>query len=152
MRIRIEATDLPGRTCGPGGDFPGYTGIHVAVQRRGRRDELLGLHPGDAPRAEWTLECTAARTEGGVDLSGPHIQGRRGERFIYLSWGTVDAAGTFTLFRRAKLLLEAIPRETLEAAAGSGVLVGRLGLTDAKGNPLCARVVPPRIEWTATDP
>lgn len=37
MRIRIEATDLPGRTCAAGSGFPGYTGIHVAVQRRDRR-------------------------------------------------------------------------------------------------------------------
>ena len=109
MQIRIEATDLPGRTCGGGGDFPGYTDIHIAVQRRARRDELLAPHPGDAATATWTLECTAARTEDGVDLSGPHIQGRRGERFICLSWGTVDAAGVFTLFRRAKLLPGAIP-------------------------------------------
>lgn len=30
-----------------------------------------------------------------------------------------------------------------------GVLVGRLGLTDPKGNPLCAAVRPPVIEWSA---
>jgi Family of unknown function (DUF5990) len=29
------------------------------------------------------------------------------------------------------------------------VLVGRLGLTDPKGNPLCAAVRPPIIEWSA---
>jgi len=27
--------------------------------------------------------------------------------------------------------------------------VGRLGLTDPKGNPTCAAVRPPLIEWTA---
>ncbi|GAA2415017.1 hypothetical protein GCM10010191_26370 [Actinomadura vinacea] len=51
MRVRIEATELPGRTCGPGDDFPGHDGIHVGVQRRGRPGELLDLHPGDAPSA-----------------------------------------------------------------------------------------------------
>jgi hypothetical protein len=30
-----------------------------------------------------------------------------------------------------------------------GLLVGRLGLTDRKGNPLCAAVRPPVIEWSA---
>jgi len=45
MQIRIEATDLPGRTCGGGGDFSGYTDVHVAVQRRARRDELLATDP-----------------------------------------------------------------------------------------------------------
>lgn len=38
MQLRIEASDLPGRTCGSGDDFPGYTNIHVGVQRRERRD------------------------------------------------------------------------------------------------------------------
>jgi hypothetical protein len=31
-----------------------------------------------------------------------------------------------------------------------GPLVGRLGLTDRKGHPLCAAVRPPLIEWSAT--
>ncbi|MGF1429270.1 DUF5990 family protein [Kitasatospora sp. LaBMicrA B282] len=149
MQIRIEAFQLPGRTCGGGPDFPGYENIHVAVQRRDRRDELLDLHPGDAPSAAWTLECTATPTDGGVDLRGPYIQGRPGARFIYLSWGTVDEAGAFTLFRRAKLMLDAIDPETADAALRTGRLLGRLGLTDAKGHPLCARVRPPLVEWSA---
>jgi hypothetical protein len=37
----------------------------------------------------------------------------------------------------------------LDQALELGVLVGRLGLTDAKGNPLCAAVRPPVIEWSA---
>lgn len=79
----------------------------------------------------------------------PHVQDRLGRRFIYLSWGTVDESGTFTMFRRAKLLLDVIPADVLAAAARDGLLVGRLGLTDAQGGPLCARVEPPHITWTA---
>jgi hypothetical protein len=30
-----------------------------------------------------------------------------------------------------------------------GLLIGRLGLTGAKGNPLCAAVRPPVIQWSA---
>ena len=85
----------------------------------------------------------------GVDIKGPYIQGRPGGRFIYLSWGTVDAAGVFTLFRRAKLLLDAIGADVLDAAVQSGRLVARLGLTDAEGQPLCAQVRPPLIDWFA---
>jgi hypothetical protein len=149
VRIHIEASDLPGRTCPPGAGFPGYSGIHVGVQRRDRRDELLGLHPGDATSAAWTLECVATPTPGGVDFRGPHIQGRPGARFIYLSWGTVDDAGVFSMFRRAKLMLDAVDAGTVDAAVRSGRLLGRLGLTDGRGEPLCAAVRPPRIEWTA---
>jgi hypothetical protein len=149
MQLRIEASDLPGRTCGPGDDFPGYRNIHVGVQRRDRRDELLDLHPGDAPSAAWTLECTAVPTTAGVDINGPHVQGRPGGRFIYLSWVTVDQDGACTLFRRAKLMLDAIAPETVDAARRSGRLVARLRLTDPKGHPVCAHVRPPRVDWTA---
>src|SRR5262245_14779939 len=119
IQIRIEASGFPGRACGPSPDRPeGYRNIHVGVQRRAHRDDLLGLHPGDAATAVWVLDATAAPvpaapgTTGspgaaGIDLRGPYIQGRPGGRFIYLSWGTVDDAGTFTMFRRAKLLLDA---------------------------------------------
>jgi hypothetical protein len=116
MQLRIEAWDLPGRGCGPGDNFPGYRNVHVGVQRRDRRNELLELHPGDAPSAVWTLECSAVSTPTGVDLKGPYIQGRPGGRFIYLSWGSVDASGAFTLFRRAKLMLDAIGPDVLDAA------------------------------------
>jgi hypothetical protein len=150
MQLRIEASDLPGRTCGPSGDFPGYSNIYVGIQRRNRRDELLDLHPGDAPSAVWTLDCTVAANAVGTDIKGPYIQGPPGRRFIYLSWGTVDGDGVFTLFRRAKLLLDAIDPGILDAAARSGCLVGRLGLTDAKSHPICAAVRPPLIEWSAT--
>jgi Family of unknown function (DUF5990) len=150
LEIRIEAFDLPGRSCGPSPDAPGgYHNVHVGVQRRNRRDELLGLVPGDAPSATWTMEATAKRSSGGVDLLGPYIQGGPGGRFIYLSWGTVDDGGAFTLFRRAKLWLDAVPPPVLAHAVELGRLVGRLGLTDRKGNPLCAGVRSPVIEWSA---
>ncbi|MDT5144828.1 MAG: hypothetical protein QOI79_4195 [Mycobacterium sp.] len=68
---------------------------------------------------------------------------------IYLSWGTVDGVGHFSLFRRAKLMLEDVRPDVLDSAAKSGLLVGRLGLTDAKGDPVCARVRAPQISWTA---
>ena len=82
MQIRIVGTQLPGRDCGAGDNFPGYSNIQVGVQRKNSRDE---------------------------------------------------------------------PADVLAAAAASGTLVATLGLTDAKGNPLCARVKPPQIEWSASE-
>jgi hypothetical protein len=150
--IRIEGTDLPGRSCGTSPERPaGDVGIHVGVQRRSRPAELLGLTPGDAPAATWTLDAiVTAKPDGGADLKGPYIQGVPGGRFIYLNWGTVDDSGDFAMFRRAKLWLEAVPPKVLASAAERGTLVGRLTLTDPKGNPLCASVRPPLIEWSAT--
>ena len=150
MQIRIDGFDLPGASCGPSPDRPdGHHNIHVGVQRRNRREELLGLVPGDCSSATWTLDCEAVPSPAGMDLKGPYIQGPPGGRFIYLSWGTVDDDMTFTLFRRAKVWFDAIPTAVMERAVDLGVLVGRLGLTDRKGNPLCAAVRPPLIEWRA---
>lgn len=120
MKLRIDAHDLPGRSCGPSPDRPdGHHNIHVGVQKRNLPGDLLGLVPGDAPSATWFLDCDAAVTADGVDVRGPHIQGSRGSRFIYLSWGKVDG-GVFSWFRRAKLCLDGVPAPILAAAVESG--------------------------------
>jgi len=149
IQITIFGSGLPGRDISPGGNFPGARNVHVGVQRKDRRDELLGLTPGNALSAHWDFEATATLAEGRGDINGPYIQGRPGARFIYLSWGTVDDDGTFTMFRRAKLMLDAIDRATLDAARRYGSLIARLELTDTNGHPLCAAVRPPLIRWSA---
>lgn len=150
MEIRIEGHDLPGRECGPGGGFPGYSNIHVGVQRRDKPAELLDPQPGDAETATWTLECTATiGADGTLAVRGPYIQGTPGKRFIYLNWGAVDDAGGFAMFRRAKLWLDGVDAPTARAAVEAGRLTARLGLTDAKGHPVCAAVRPPKISWYA---
>jgi hypothetical protein len=116
MQIRIEGTDLPGLSCGPSPERPGgHHNNHVGVQRKGRPDELLGVVPGDAPSATWVLDCSAVDTALGIDVKGPYIQGSPGGRFIYLNWGVVDDDGTFTMFRRAKLMFDGIPRMSSRA-------------------------------------
>lgn len=150
IQVRIEGTRLPGLECDASPGKPRHRNVHVGMQGRDRRAELLGLHPGDAPSAVWTFQATAVTVPAGIDLTAPYIQGRPGGRFIYLSWGTVDKAGIFTMFGRVKLQLDAIDPATLEAARRSGRLIGRLKLTDAKGNLLLASVRPPLIEWSAT--
>jgi hypothetical protein len=151
MQIRIEASQFPGRSCGPSRDKPeGYHNVHVAVQRRGSPGELLGLVPGDAPSAAWTLDCTA--TADGTDIKGPCIQGPPGGRFVYLTWGEIAGDGAFVMFRRAKLWLNTIPADVAAQAAGHGTIIARLGLTDAKGAPTCASVRPPLVAWSAEPP
>jgi hypothetical protein len=148
--IRIEGSALPGRTCGPGPDCPnGHHNIHVAVQGRRGPGDLFGLMPADVDAAVWELECAVVSPPPDVDLRGPQLQGSPGRRFIYLTWGVVDPDAVFTMFRRAKLQLDAVPAEVIGPACVSGLLVGRLVLSDDVGWPLCASVRPPRIEWTA---
>ena len=138
MRIRIEGTDLPGSTCGPSPQRPdGHHNIHVGVQRK---QEVVDLVAGDADEAVFEFDVPVKNGKFG----GPFIHGRDGQRFVYLSWGVVED-GVFHMFRRAKLHVDHIDT----GAADGHTVEGRLGLTDAKGHPLCASVRPPRIAWSA---
>ena len=137
MLIRIEGYDVPSA-----GDH-----IRVGVQRLKDVEQLATTH---ADTITWTLEATVHHEADGVDLRGPYVHGRRGDRFLYLSWGTVDGGtGTLTMVRRAKLMLTAVDDATIDAAESSGrPLVGRLSLTGKDGTPVCAAVRPPAITWT----
>ena len=85
---------------------------------------------------------------GEIDFRGPAVQGRRGERFVYLTWGDVAADGAFEMFRRAKLMLHRIPADLVRPAiADRSMLVATVDLTGPDGGPRCARVDPPAIEW-----
>lgn len=149
MLILIEGTDLPGRGSHPVPDFPdGHYNIHVAVQGRKGQQDLFGLVPADVSAAHWEIEAKVTSPTP-LDLRGPQIHGSPGHRFVYLTWGVVDDAGSFTMFRRAKLCFDAVPDNVQALAVERGRLVGRLGLTDDKGGPLCAAVRPPRIDWSA---
>ena len=153
MRIRIDGTDLPGRTCGPGPDFPdGHFNIHVAVQGRKGREDLYGLVPADGERARWDLDCEVLSPPPAADLRGPQILGPPGRRFVYLTWGVLDDTGVFTMFRRAKVWLDGVPGDVMHTACTTGLLVGELGLRDERGWPVCAAVRPPRIRWRAPRP
>ena len=64
--------------------------------------------------------------------------------------GDVPGDGTLRLFRGAKLRLVDIDSAIIEQAIGPGRrLVARIRLTDARGNPVCARVHPPALTWSA---
>ncbi|MFD9910186.1 DUF5990 family protein [Streptomyces sp. NPDC059063] len=135
LTVRVVGHDLPGAECGD------YRDVHVAVQRGG---EPEGPVRGDAGEAVWEFEVTAVPgADGGTDFRGPHVQGKRGERFFYLTWGELPPGGPFAMFRRAKLFFADLPGE----AVGAGRVVGELGLTDGEGMPLCAGVRPPGVEW-----
>lgn len=144
MRIRIEGSDLPGRRPGAEADALRLGQVHVGVQRG---SEVVERVPSDAVGAVWEFDVTGREVDGLLDVGGPWVHGRPGARFLYLSWGAVDGGG-FAMFRRAKLMFGDIPGELLRRAyEGGGVLVGRLGLTDAEGGPKGARVRPPDISW-----
>jgi hypothetical protein len=137
MDVRIVGVNLPGR------DWGAYENIHVGVQRKA---EVVDIFPADVAEAVWEFEM--AHDNG--DFRGPYVQGRKGDRFFYLSWGSVGGDGTFAMFRRAKLMLAAIDGQVIEDAARPGHrLEATLGLTGGDGGPRCAALRPPAISWSA---
>jgi hypothetical protein len=144
MRIVIEGHDLPGSAFMSDGVL--LENVHVAVQIG---SEPVGLVRGDAERTRWEVDVRAVDANGDVDLRGPAVHGKRGERFLYLTWGDVGADDSFAMFRRAKLMVSDIDPDLIAAARPDGQLVATVSLTDEYGCPRCARVRPPVISWRA---
>jgi Family of unknown function (DUF5990) len=149
IAVEIQGFDLPGRRCDPDPSGDPYDDIHVGVAYRRETIELI---PGDAASARWRFDVVVRPAEDGTfDFGGPFALGKRGERHLGLRWGTLDADHTFTVFRAAKLRSSDVAPSLVQAVlADGGRLIGRLGLTDKKGHPLCASVRPPDIVWSTT--
>ena len=155
LTIVIRGRHLPGRTFRHVG-VPIH-GVHVGVQVR---DEPVDLVPADAAAAEWRIEvhvllpledAGSASDAGGatLDFRGPAVHGRPGGRFLYLTWGDVTAAHPFTMFRRAKLMLDAVdPALVRRAVAAARPLIATIDLTDEHGGPRCGRVDAPALRWS----
>jgi hypothetical protein len=145
VQIVIVGRDLPGRSFLS--DGKSLDQVHVGVQVRAAAEQLVA---GDAPSARWVLQVKhSTEDDGSVDFKGPAVHGKRGERFLYLTWGNLGAAGTFAMFRRAKLMLNRVDPALVEAAATDDrPLVAQVQLTDERGGPRCARVDPPAVEWS----
>lgn len=131
MKLVIEGHHLPGTTCGQ------YADVHVGVQ--------VGRDPTDLVRADvdtvrWELDIDVVDEGGVTDFRGPAVQGRRGERFVYLTWGE-GSGPAFAMFRRAKLMLDDVPDRRAPR------VTARVRLTDEHGHATCARLRPPALEW-----
>ena len=138
LNVRIIGERLPGRT------FEAYTNVHVGVQRG---DEVVQIQPAEGSSVKFAFGVVLRELDdGGLDLRSPFVHGKPGDRFFYLSWGDVGDDGSFEMFRRAKLMLAAVPSGLITAKTGS--LEAYLSLTDEKGGPVCAAVRPPAINWS----
>jgi len=157
LTVVIEGTELPGRTCHPDGGGP-HENVHVALCGRsqdrvalaipGRPMRAIEPVPGDAPSVRWEMPVTVRRGDDGYDFSGPYVRGDRTDRHLGLAWGDVTGDGTLRLFRGAKLrLVDVDPALIGDALRPGRRLVARVRLTDERGNPVCARLHPPHIEW-----
>ncbi|MGH3406664.1 MAG: DUF5990 family protein [Streptosporangiaceae bacterium] len=161
LTVVIEGFDLPGLTCRPEPGGQVHQNIHVALTGPGKDRPALVVVPGgrwpaiepvpgDAPSAHWEVPVTVRRGADGLDFTGPFVHGTRDDRSLGLAWGDVPGDGTLRLFRGAKLRLVDIDPGVIEEAIRPGHrLVARIRLTDARGNPVCARVHPPALTWSA---
>lgn len=144
MQLSITGFNLPGCVF-PQPDGALMTNVHVAVQ--------IGREPSDLVKANsskalWDLDVEVFVRDGQLDFRGPVVQGKRNERFIYLTWGEVTRNNEFEMFRRAKLMLDRIDEDLVGSALDAGRLLARIDLTGPDGGPRCARVDPPAIEWS----
>jgi len=146
VRITLIGRDLPGSTCRPGPDGEIYQDIHVAV---GPLDRMVGAVAGDAASARWDVDVEPkALADGTLDWRGRLVSGRRGDRYLYLNWLAAGPAGELRMFRRGKVMLSDLDPGL---AAGAAALRCTIGLTDAKGNPSCARFRAHEALWESAE-
>jgi hypothetical protein len=161
LAVRVDGVDLPGISCHPEGDATTHGAVHVGLCSREKERPGLTVPdrpwravepvPGDAVSARWDFDITVRpAADGGLDFGGPFVQGDRTDRHLKLAWGDVPGDGTLRLFRAVKLRLAEVDEELVTAATRPGHrLVARIRLTDGKGQPICARLRPPDIAWSA---
>ena len=117
MRVTIVGSNLPGRTFWrPDGSI--MNNVHVGVQLRRVPFELT---PADATTAQWDLDIDVVERNETLDFRGPAVQGKPGDRFIYLTWGDVGPDNNFEMFRRAKLMLDRVDARVMGTALPAGV-------------------------------
>ena len=122
--------------------------VHVGVQIRRDPAQLVRA---DEREARWEVELEIVHEDGALDFRGPAVQGKRRDRFMYLTWGDVSTDGDFEMFRRAKLMLNRVEPDLIESAMAAGRLEVRVDLTGDDGGPRCARVDPPAVVWSVPE-
>lgn len=117
---------------------------------------LFGLQSGrevvdPVPAVKTTVFNTVIQivdTASRVDFKGGHVHGKRGDRFLYLSWGLPDPSEPYVMFARAKIKLTNIPAHLVDLATHRGhVLVCDLEATNGKGEPATGTIKEAAISW-----
>jgi hypothetical protein len=144
LTLLIHCRNLPGATFGE------RTAVRLGVQKGSA--EVIDDVAGDTPSVTFTVPLRVKARRDATDqpdFGGPFAQGKPGERFVYLCWGERTAGGHWDGFRRAKLPLYALDRPRVLAALSSGRPIEvHIGMTDAKGAPVCATLRPEQLEWS----
>jgi len=142
MLLQIRGHHLPGRAWQSSDER--YDNVHVGIQVGREPRELVR---GDAESPSWTIPLDVVVREGGLDFCGSAVQGRHGARFVYLTWGDVDADARSRCSAGAKLMLA----DLVPLVAETDYVVARVDLTDECGGPRCARLRPPALTLGPAD-
>ena len=108
------------------------------------QDEMV--KPSSATKSrisfDFAVEVADGSSKAAFRLRGPAVQGRPGERFVYLRIGTYAGQTGTDVARRAKIGLEGITLKLVDAvrARRAGVLEVQFAGTDSQGGPACATV------------
>jgi len=140
LTIEVVCTDLPGIR------FAEYDPVYLGIQKAA---DVVEAVPGDTKRVVFRpVFRIGKQADGSPNFLGPFAQGTPQQRFFYLSWGVMHQDRRFEMFRRAKIHLSHLRWEQIQKAMSQGTpLRATLKLTGKKGDPLCASVKSPNIEW-----
>ncbi|HKF16930.1 MAG TPA: DUF5990 family protein [Candidatus Dormibacteraeota bacterium] len=145
MIVEIRAVNGPGRRCNPAPEHGPYEDVQVGV---GRFSDPIGVVPGDTQGVEWRVPVRVVWRDGELDFRGPQVDGKRGDRHIYLNWFNREPDGQLRLFRRGKVMLEGLDPRLVKQAEGTGSAVTcTVNLTNEKGLPSTARFWAADLDW-----
>ena len=135
VTIVISAIDPP---------FEREHGVLFGLQSKHGVDDPLPA----SESAEFRVQIEVRSSSEGLDFVGDHVHGRRGDRFIYLSWGVADATDPFVMFARTKIKLAHIPYDLIELSVEQRrPLRAELQATNARGQPATGTINAPAIRW-----
>lgn len=119
--------------CGP------PRGVAFALQRG--KSDLVSKQTSGANDLVFPFSFKLAeRNEDPPDPRGPFVQGRRGERFVYINSGTLGGQHESCWSRRAKVSFKGLTRKLIDQLAKSEncILEARIVGTSKDGGPVCA--------------
>lgn len=118
-----------------------FPGVDLRVQRG--RDQLVPPAHASADAVTFEIRVEAhARSDGGVVVRGPEVQGPPAGRFVYVNAGTYAGQGDSPWGRRAKIPLGALSGRLIDAALAQPdtVIVATIDGRARDGGPAAATV------------
>jgi len=143
--VEIRGANPPGRQCNPAPGHGPYEDVNVGL---GRYTDPVGLVPGDTEDAVWRIVVRVAKRDGELDYRGPQVDGKRGNRHIYVNWLNREIGGHLRLFRRGKIVLDGLDPRLVDRAESTGAaLTCTVNLTNDRGHPTTGFFRPHELDW-----